>query len=99
MLQNNKRDDILSPKLDFTGITNLQFKFDVAYTPFYDTIETIADTLEVYITDNCGTNLTLIYSKGDDQLATFLPGIASEFYPTANQWRSDTINIPVQFFK
>jgi hypothetical protein len=89
-----KFDDIFSPKLDLSGITQAKLKFDVAYAPYYDSNETIADTLEVFITDNCGTTSTKIYAKGAAELATFLPGIATEFYPTANQWRSDTINVP-----
>lgn len=92
-----KRDDIFTPKLDLTGVTEAKLKFDVAYAPYYDETQTIGDTLEVYITDNCGNTSTMIYSKGDDVLATFLPGLGGEFYPTASQWRSDTVIIPAAY--
>jgi hypothetical protein len=100
---NNKKDDILSPKLDFTGQTNLQFTFDVAYTPFYgdegNGIETLNDTIEVLLTDNCGNTFTSIYKKGGSDLATLLPGLADEFYPEPNQWRKESVIIPSTFLK
>lgn len=99
---NKRKDDIMSPRFSTVGQTNLKINFDVAYTPFYGdagsgTIETINDTLEVLLTDNCGSTFTSVYKKGGSDLATFLPGMGDEFYPTTNQWRKDSIIIPASF--
>ncbi len=98
-----KRDDIVSPKINFTGITSAYIKFDVAYTPYFGPIvaggpnENIFDTLEVHITDNCLNTTQLVYRKGGNSLATFLPGLGDEFYPAPNQWRRDSIALPAAY--
>ena len=98
-----KRDDIVSPKINFTGITSAYIKFDVAYTPYFGPLvaggpnENIFDTLEVHITDNCLNTTQLVYRKGGNSLATFLPGIGDEFYPAPNQWRRDSIALPAAY--
>ena len=98
------KDDIQTPKINLTGVTDAKLKFDVAYAPYFGPLssggpnEFLWDTLEVLITDNCqGTTPQRIYRKGQTDLATFPQGIATEFYPTANQWRSDTVNIPAAY--
>ncbi|MEZ4879211.1 MAG: M43 family zinc metalloprotease [Chitinophagales bacterium] len=93
----NQKDDILTPKLDFTGVTASKVKFDVAYAPFYYQGQTGYDTLEVLLTDNCESTVTSIYKKGGTQLATKLPGQGDEFYPKSNEWRTDSIVIPASF--
>ncbi len=96
-------DDILTPKLNLTGITGASLTFDVAYAPYFGPLEeggpdeSIFDTLEVYITDNCLNTSQRIYTKGGTALATYLPGLGDEFYPAPNQWRRDSIVIPAAY--
>ncbi|HNJ10763.1 MAG TPA: M43 family zinc metalloprotease [Chitinophagales bacterium] len=97
-----KIDDILSPKINLTGVTQAKIKFDVAYAPYYvinsdNSIDIQYDKLEVHLTTNCGTTSTSVYKKEGTALATYLPGIGEEFYPTASQWRTDSIDIPASF--
>jgi PKD repeat protein len=97
------KDDIQTPKINLTGVTEAKLKFDIAYAPFFGDAgngvdEFLWDTLEVLITDNCqGTAPQRIYRKGQSDLATYPQGLGPEFYPAANQWRSDTVNIPVAY--
>ncbi|MBK9794007.1 MAG: T9SS type A sorting domain-containing protein [Sphingobacteriales bacterium] len=98
-----QKDDIMTPKLDFTGITQAKLKFDVSHAPYYGPITTggpdvnLWDTLEVLITDNCQTTTQRLYRKGDSILATVMPGQGDEFYPAANQWRTDSVAIPAAY--
>ncbi|MFN8283538.1 MAG: M43 family zinc metalloprotease [Chitinophagales bacterium] len=97
-----KKDDIQTPKIDLTGVTSAKLKFDVAYAPFYGDAgagvdQFLWDTLEVLITDNCQGTTQSIYRKGETNLATYPAGTGPEFYPTASQWRSDTVTIPAAY--
>jgi len=98
-----QKDDIMTPKLNFTGITQATLKFDVSHAPYYGPIVTngpdvnLWDTLEVLITDNCQTTTQRLYRKGDSVLATVMPGQGDEFYPAPNQWRTDSVAIPANY--
>ncbi|TND10121.1 MAG: glycosyl hydrolase [Bacteroidetes bacterium] len=83
------RDEILTPRMNYTGYTGLQMTFDVAYARYS---ATYSDTLEVLISNNCGT-YTQLYIKGGTLLATAADQTATEFVPTAAQWRTETINL------
>ncbi|HUM51564.1 MAG TPA: M43 family zinc metalloprotease, partial [Chitinophagales bacterium] len=97
-----KKDDIMTPKINLSGITEAKLKFDIAYAPFFGDAgagvdQFLWDTLEVLITDNCQGTTQSIYRKGETNLATFPAGLGPEFYPAANQWRSDTVVIPAAY--
>ncbi|HRH57573.1 MAG TPA: M43 family zinc metalloprotease, partial [Chitinophagales bacterium] len=103
-----KRDDIMTYKMNLTGVSDAKLKFDVAHAPYYNPTGTgigiqqpnpkwIWDTLEVLITDNCQTSTLSLYRKGDSALATVMPGQGDEFYPEANQWRTDSVAIPAGY--
>ncbi|HNC72823.1 MAG TPA: M43 family zinc metalloprotease [Chitinophagales bacterium] len=98
-----QKDDIMTPKLNLTGVSQATLKFDVSHAPFYGQLtqngpdEHLWDTLEVLITDNCQQTTQRIYRKGDSVLATVMPGQGDEFYPQANQWRTETIVIPASY--
>ncbi|MCC6516954.1 MAG: PKD domain-containing protein, partial [Chitinophagales bacterium] len=98
-----QKDDIMTPKLNLTGVSQASLKFDVSHAPFYGQLtqngpdEHLWDTLEVLITDNCQQTTQRIYRKGDSVLATVMPGQGDEFYPQANQWRTETIAIPASY--
>lgn len=83
------RDEMRTPKYDFSSVASARLKFDVAYARF-DAIN--SDTLEVKMTTNCGASWSTIYIKGGTTLAT-APSTGSQFAPTSSQWRTDSIDI------
>ncbi len=93
------RDEMRTPRYNFSNVANAKLRFDVAYKQ-YDVTANItpqnpySDTLEVRLSTNCGITSTQIYSKGGQTLSTS-PGTiqASIFIPTATEWRTDSINI------
>ena len=84
------RDEMRTPKYNFTGFANIKMYFDVAYAR-YD--PTYSDSLAVLVSTNCGLTYTQVYVKGGVTLATAPDQTASIFIPTAAQWRTDTINL------
>jgi serine protease len=84
-----ERDEMRSPKFDFSNVATARLRFDVAYAR-YDAF--YSDSLEVKLSTNCGATWTSIYIKGGSTLAT-VPDQGSQFVPTNTQWRRDTINI------
>jgi PKD repeat protein len=90
----NKKDDIITPVLNLSGANTPRIKFDVAHAPYNDGVT--FDTLEVLIQDACASTPVSIYKKGGTQLAT-APAMSAEFYPTASQWRKDSVLVPSGF--
>lgn len=87
----NERDEMRTPKYDFTNVGSARLRFDVAYAR-YSSFYT--DTLEVKISTNCGATWTSIYLKGGTQLSTTGSDANTVmFVPTSVQWRRDTIDI------
>ena len=85
-----ERDELRSPRMDFSNVNTAKLRFDVAFAAFN---ATFSDTLEVALSTDCGSTWTSIYLKGGSQLATAPNQTASQFTPTVNQWRTDSINI------
>jgi serine protease len=96
------RDEIRTPRYNFSNVANAKIRFDVAYKQYDNTANITpanpySDTLELRLTTNCGVNWTSIYNKGGQTLSTS-PGTlqASRFEPLATEWRTDSINISPQ---
>lgn len=85
-----ERDELRSPRFDFSTVNTAKLRFDVAFAQYNSTF---SDTLEVKLSTNCGATWTSIYLKGGSQLATAPNQTASQFTPTVNQWRTDSVNI------
>lgn len=85
----NERDEMRTPKYDFSNVATARLRFDVAYARYN---ATFSDTLEVKMSTNCGSSWTSIYIRGGSTLAT-APDIAAQFVPTAAQWRRDTVDV------
>lgn len=93
------RDEMKTPRYNFSNVANAKLRFDVAYKQ-YDVTANItpqnpfSDTLEVRLSTNCGVTSTQIYAKGGASLSTS-PGTlqANIFVPTATEWRTDSVNI------
>lgn len=87
-----QKDALRSPALDFsTGNSTLKLKFDVSHKK-YSTTD--IDTLNVYISSDCGGTWTRLYTKGGTQLASVTGTITTAYTPTANtQWRRDSVSL------
>lgn len=85
-------DALRSPALDFSAAnSSLKVRFDVSHR-IYNT--STSDSLNVYISTDCATTWTRLYTKGGSQLATVTGGQTSAYTPSANaQWRRDSINL------
>ncbi|MEO6305320.1 MAG: T9SS type A sorting domain-containing protein, partial [Bacteroidia bacterium] len=84
-------DDLILAPLDLTGSAVPVMTFDVAHARrFYR-----SDTLQVLASADCGNTWTLLYQKQDSILSTsqFI-AVASSFTPAANEWRTETVNMP-----
>ncbi len=78
-------DNLNSPTIDLSNIANAQLQFNVSY--YYD--GTLADELNVYISNNCGTSYENLYSKQGEDLATReLPTPQ-----TPSDWRTEIVDL------
>ncbi len=85
------RDKIQTMNYDFSGLTDAQLTFDVAYVPYGGNY---MDSLAVLISTDCGITFTEEYLKGGSTLATLPILLAdSAFIPSNDQWRTETINL------
>lgn len=85
-------DALRTPALSFAGANStLRVRFDVSHRRYS---ATDIDTLNVYISTDCGGSWTQVYTKGGSQLATVTGTQTTAFTPTANaQWRRDSVNL------
>ncbi len=87
----NQKDELISPIIDIpVTATTAIVEFDVAYRQ--KTVGT-ADGLAVEISTDCGVTWTSIYSKTGATLSTVGSVSATQFVPTAAQWRKEQIDI------
>jgi hypothetical protein len=89
-------DDLVTPNFSYTDADSILLYFNLAsaiYTVAGPGVDT--DTLTVLVTKDCGNSFTTVYKKWGDSLQTVGAGatVASDFLPTAAQWRRDTVNI------
>jgi len=82
------KDEIRSSPYDLTNYTSAALTFDVAYA-FY--ASNYSDSLTVKISTDCGKTFSTVYYDGGATLST--ASSTNYFTPTANQWRTDTINL------
>ena len=81
---------------DFSGKSTATMSFAVAYATLSFSTTTLADTLTVNYSIDCGTTWTQLYKKGGATLATAPTdtSLMLPFTPTSSQWRTDVINLP-----
>ncbi len=93
---NDAKDDLLLPGMSAPGSDSIRLVFDVAAattTPI-GTANNLWDTLEVFVTFDCGETLVPTgYKKWGEQLVTRRAPTDTEFYPTAGEWRKDTVEL------
>jgi len=84
------RDEMRTPKYDFSGLTQAKLFFDVAYSQYNNTY---SDSLAIMVSTDCGLTFTQLYVKGGQTLATAPNDTTAIFVPTATQWRTDTVSL------
>ncbi|HRJ34782.1 MAG TPA: PKD domain-containing protein [Flavobacteriales bacterium] len=85
------RDELWTPKYNFSGYTSITMTFDVAYARYS---ATYSDTLAVMISTDCGVTWTQVFMKGGTTLATNGgANVTTLFIPTNTQWRTETLNL------
>ncbi len=92
---NNRFDDLITPNFSFTAIDSVLLYFNVAAALYSNSPGTAIDTLTILVTKDCGNSFTTVYKKWGDALQTVGPGVTvdTDFFPTATQWRRDTVNL------
>ncbi len=101
-----QRQQLYTPDYSFTGVTNAELSFDVAYEPSNLTsTPKYSDTLAVYYSTDCGATWTNIYLKGGATLCTTgsttsagtdtagSHGHGCFVPPSVSAWRRDSVSL------
>ena len=90
-------DEITTPSIDLSSLSGPVMNFELAYQLYTDPAITpnYSDTLEVFISTDCGASKTLLYKKYGAALTTTSPSFnPNPFLPNgAAQWRLETIDL------
>lgn len=89
---NGLRDDVRTPRMNFSSAATASLTFDVAYRR-YNTNPVNSDTLEVLVSTDCGATWTQVYIKGGATLATVTGTQTTAFTPTNTQWRNESVSL------
>ncbi len=84
-------DEFVCPAYDFSGMDEVFFTFDVAYA-LYTASGEYSDTLEVLVSDDCGTTWETVYKKANPDLQT-APPHTIQFKPEDDEWRNESIDL------
>jgi len=82
-------DALVTPALNFTGISNPYLYFEHAYAPFSSVY---SDTLVLYYSIDCGATFTPFWYKGGVELAT-APTTQDAFVPESDEWQGNQIHL------
>lgn len=80
-------DELILPYMNFSALSTARIRFAVAHARWNTTY---IDSLKVLVSGDCGATWQTLYAKGGSSLAT-APDVASNFTPTAAQWRNDSV--------
>ncbi len=84
------RDEMRSPRFNFSNVSQVHLRFDVAYAKYDDTF---SDSLEVKMSNNCGQTWSTIYYHGGSSFTTCPDYSNGTFLPSATQWRTDSVDV------
>lgn len=85
------RSDDLRVNLSGTALNfNPQLRFDVAYARWG---AANSDTLEIWVSDDCGASFQMVYRKGGTELSTTPDDVQELFVPSSAEWRTDSIDL------
>ncbi|RMG30240.1 MAG: PKD domain-containing protein [Bacteroidetes bacterium] len=82
-------DALISPRLDFSQVSNPYFYFEHAYAQFS---REFSDTLVFLYSLDCGNTFEALWFKGGEDLAT-APPTEDSFVPTADEWEWNQISL------
>ena len=87
-----QKDALRTPALNLNGANStLRVVFDRSHR-MYSTVD--IDSLNIYISTDCGGSWTRLYTKGGAQLATVTGTLTTAYTPTANaQWARDSVSL------
>lgn len=92
---NGSQDQMISPLLELRGKDSAFLIFQVAAAMYTDPLNATGvpvDTLEIFVTDNCGQTFRSVYKKwGTELITTGAVATQDAFVPQANQWRRDSV--------
>ncbi|MES2514198.1 MAG: M43 family zinc metalloprotease [Bacteroidota bacterium] len=85
-------DNLRTPALSLVGTNStLRMVFDRSHK-MYSTTD--IDSLNIYISTDCGGSWTRLYTKGGTQLSTSAGVLTTAYTPTANtQWARDSVSL------
>jgi PKD repeat protein len=87
------RDILLTPTLDLSHVSGIQFNFWYAYATRTSTSADITESLRIFSSTDCGKNWLLRKTLSGPELVT--AGIASAGYtPISSDWRQVTVALP-----
>ncbi|TAE49867.1 MAG: T9SS C-terminal target domain-containing protein [Bacteroidetes bacterium] len=84
-------DEFVVTDLDITPFPHAGLAFRLAYAQF-GTNTGFADTLEVWVSGDCGITYKRLYKKYGAALATVAP-VAGPFVPNKSQWREEWVDL------
>lgn len=93
---NHATDDLLGPEMTAPGSDSVRLVFDLAAatTTAIGAAGNYWDTLEVFVTFDCGQTIVPTgYKKWGETLVTRRIPTTVEFYPAAGEWRKDTVEL------
>lgn len=94
---NGEYDDLILPVLDLTPISNINLQFDYAYSLWTDpsAAQVWSDTLQIWISTDCGSNWQKIWEKSGVNLVTTTPVFNGFSWTPSNNtdWQSENINL------
>lgn len=94
---NGETDDLILPPMDFTSLTNIELSFNYAYVLWTDpnASQVWSDTLQVLVSNDCGSSWQKIWEKSGASLVTTTPIFTGAAWTpsTNNDWDTETINL------
>lgn len=103
-----QRDGLVSPPLDLSGMKNVALKFSLSYRPirwgkisFTDNSKDrdYTDTLEVYVTDDCGASWNRVLYAGGKDISTMnnnvltIKNVNLDTTGDARTWKAHALNL------
>lgn len=103
--QPNSIDALISPPINLTSLSptvTLKLKFKYAYAGKIipgslglTQNDTAYDKMKLYVSTTCGKSWVVKWSKLNEALQTTSLPTQNNFKPTANDWKSDSVNIHI----
>jgi PKD repeat protein len=89
-------DEIISPSIDLSYITDAKLKFKLAYA---QQTSDDGDALKVYASTDCGESWSLRFSKQGSSIATTTSYVTSAFSPSPSQWEEYELSFTSSLLK